>query len=478
VAAAVVGAIALVLYLATLPAGLTWAHHSADGADLALAAYSLGIAHPPGYPAYVLLAHPWTLLPFGEVATRTNLFSAVCSAGVAAALAWALVRSGRHWIAAIVGALSVAGAPLFWSQAIVTEVHALHGLFCTLILAAAVVAQAQADGPSSPGAALAAATGLLWGLSLGNSPTALFLAPLVLLVLWGRPRRIGWACAGLVTGLVVYALPPLRARASPAASWGDPATLDGFFWLVTGSLYRRYVFALPLGDAPGRLLSAAQLLTRQFGVAGLAVAAAGVFAGAVNHGRLWAAIAVSSLLSGAFAVGYDTTDSHLYLIPGVIYCGFWLGAGMDWLLSMAAMRARLVRSAVVIGAVSLLAVTIVCRLPEVSLRHDRGPEALRRRVLDLAPPQALVLSDRDAYTFALWYYQRTCGLRPDTTVVDVGLLGLDWYNARVDEDLGRPGSAALLQSSGHADPQSAAEELGRPVCRIVGDDPLLTCAEG
>ena len=91
--AAAVGLIGLCLYLATLAPGLTWAHDSSDGGELAAAAYTLGIAHPPGYPTYVLLAHLFTRLPVGEVATRTNLFSAVSAAAASALVTLNLARA-------------------------------------------------------------------------------------------------------------------------------------------------------------------------------------------------------------------------------------------------------------------------------------------------------------------------------------------------------------------------------------------------
>ena len=92
-----VGLVSLCVYVATLAPGLTWAHDSADGGELATAAATLGIAHPPGYPTYLLLAHVFTRLPVGEVATRTNLFSALCAASASALLAWTLMGLTMRW---------------------------------------------------------------------------------------------------------------------------------------------------------------------------------------------------------------------------------------------------------------------------------------------------------------------------------------------------------------------------------------------
>jgi hypothetical protein len=55
-----------------------------DAGELIASMKILGIPHPPGTPLFVLLGHVWGhAIPFGEFAWRTNLMSAVFSAGAA-----------------------------------------------------------------------------------------------------------------------------------------------------------------------------------------------------------------------------------------------------------------------------------------------------------------------------------------------------------------------------------------------------------
>src|SRR6266851_395367 len=68
--------ITLVVYSATLAPTVTFV----DSGELIVAAKYLGVAHPPGTPLYVLLAHLFTLLPFGNVAVRVNFASALFAA--------------------------------------------------------------------------------------------------------------------------------------------------------------------------------------------------------------------------------------------------------------------------------------------------------------------------------------------------------------------------------------------------------------
>ena len=69
------------MYVALGAAGTTWY----DGAELALAAATLGVAHPPGEPGYLVLASLAALVPVGDVSFRLTLLSA----GTMAA-SWAL----------------------------------------------------------------------------------------------------------------------------------------------------------------------------------------------------------------------------------------------------------------------------------------------------------------------------------------------------------------------------------------------------
>src|SRR5712692_2800521 len=71
---------ALGLYAWTLAPTVTLV----DSGELIVAARTLGVAHPPGFPLYVLLAHLATLVPFGSVAGRVNFASALFAALAAA----------------------------------------------------------------------------------------------------------------------------------------------------------------------------------------------------------------------------------------------------------------------------------------------------------------------------------------------------------------------------------------------------------
>src|SRR2546423_3669438 len=88
ICAAFVFVAAMTLYISTLAPTVTLV----DSGELMLAAHTLGVAHPPGFPLYVLLAHFFTWLPIGSVAARVNFASAVFAALAAAMLTLAFAE--------------------------------------------------------------------------------------------------------------------------------------------------------------------------------------------------------------------------------------------------------------------------------------------------------------------------------------------------------------------------------------------------
>jgi hypothetical protein len=116
----------MTVYLTSMAPGLTWANLGADGGDLITAAAIGGIAHPTGYPFYLLLARLFQYLPIGSLAFRTNLMSALAAA-TAAVLIYVLVtkylspsKAPQSWVAGLAAGIAFGLAPLIWSQAVVT----------------------------------------------------------------------------------------------------------------------------------------------------------------------------------------------------------------------------------------------------------------------------------------------------------------------------------------------------------------------
>ena len=390
----------LTLYTLMLAPDLTWAHWGADGGDLAVAAAGDRLPHPPGAPLYVLLTRTWLSLSWGaSPAWRLNLFSAIMAALTAAVFAGFLLRRGHDLVVTLVASLSLAVAPLFWSQALITEVYSTAAFFAMLTLALGW------EPPATMRRAFL--SGLAWGLGLSVHPVLVFLAPLWLSV----PRRCfpAWA-SGVLVGLLPYALlPVIGAGMQP---WGDLHSLAGWWEFVTARLYWGYALALPRGYIPQRLLAWTVLLVRQLTPAGVLLALLGL---RVLWQRQKSLVWRTGLAFGAaslYAIGYNTTDSLVYLVPYLALPALWLADGFESLLAQTSWRRfRWL-------ALLLPLAVMIWQWGALDLRRDTAVSTWLDTTLDQAPPDVVLVTTSDGQTFALWYAQEVLGLRPDITVVD------------------------------------------------------------
>ena len=345
---AAAGLLALGLYARTLAPGLTWAHSGADGGDFLAAALTRGVPHPSGYPTYQLLLRAIIAAFPGEPARAGNWLSALCAAAAVALFAdlagRMLVRVsagawGRTQWAALAAALTWAASPTLWGQAVITEAYALNAL-AVVALIWLLWRWREAAGTGGRGWPWLTAAGLTLGAGLGNHLSLALMLPGAAAWLWsGRRERssdltrgLPAAAATTALGLAVYAYLPWAAMHNPPINWEDPRTLGQFWRLVSGSLYRGLVFGLPPAYLPGRLAAWAGEALRQFGGPwGTLLALAGLWRLDRRGHAWWRTTGLIALVYTIYAIGYNTPDSFVYLIPAWCMMALWLAAGLDWL---------------------------------------------------------------------------------------------------------------------------------------------------
>jgi hypothetical protein len=464
---------ALLLYVSTLAPSITWAHAGADGGDLISAAVTRGVAHPPGYPTYVTLGQIAAQIPIGTVAYRFNLMSAVCMALAAGLTALTLARLGSL-SAAVVSGLYFATAPLVWSQAVITEVHALNALIVAATMA--FIAPGIFRNERIPPWRLALAFGL-WGTGFGNSPTVAALSPLMIVV-WYRSIAIGrWmSLLALCLGLSVYALVPLRALAQPPINWGNAVTLPNIVAQISAEMYRGYTLAIPLNELPARGLAVAQLVVAQYGWLGVILGTIGLGAALSSSNRNWRWLALTLLLYLLFAVSYNTGDSSVYLIPVWMFGAWAIARGISVLE-----RASVFQAKTSLRASALLLVLIfgpvfnaVSSYSIINLHDDHAATDFARSILASAPANAVVVTENDAHTFTFWYGRFGEQQRPDLAVVDRRLSGYSWY----DSMLSAQGNAPQLPAYDPQDtwPARLAEmNPARIICMVDAASAQLQC---
>ena len=426
---------ALVVYLLTLAPGLTVANYGTDGGDLIAAARTLGVPHPSGYPTYTLLAWLFTHLPVGVIAFRVNLLSAICAA-TAVGLFFGTARrlfTGNNvpLLLPVATSFTLAFSTLLWSQAVISEVYALLMLFAVLLLWLLV---RWRDGGPDWILGLAA---FLFGLGLGNHLTLIFVAPAALVLLWSERQR--WfrirvllpATGLLIVGLSVYLYLPLAARHRPPVNWGNPQTWRGFLWVVTGEQYQQFAFGLAPSAAPGRILAWAQLLGDQFGWWGLAIALIGAWGWWQCDRRFALSALVWIFLVGLYAFFYDTSDSHMYLLPAVLLMALWWGEGARRLHGLAYTLQPVWHRVALVVIVLLPLASLALNWRAVEPDDDWLAHTYVEQALEQVEPAGLIVVRGDGPTFALWYGLYAEEQRPDVAVVSGPLLAFIWYSQHV-----------------------------------------------
>ena len=469
-----------VVYLKTMAPGLTWANHGSDGGDLVTAAATIGVAHPTGYPVYLLIAQAFQLIPAGSLAYRTNLMSGLAMAsaavlvygGVTRFLSRTTKRSSR--LGGLAAACAFGLAPLVWSQAVITEVYAVQAFFIALILF-------LCTGPVSP--RRDRFCGLMVGLALGTHLTTVWLVPVILLANglrkpWPKSFRFSWRdfhldgasllrqLGFLLIGSWIYLILPLRASRHPLVNWGDPVTPQRFWWLVSGQLYQTDL-SLATSTLWERLQAWAVLFREQFGLIGLFLGLIGLivfFAPTRLH------LITLSIVIGfsAFAIMYDTSDSFVYLIPVVLSFAVWIGLGTDGLIKAASRT--LPRWSGGIGWLILLYLLGLSfyHWPQVDASSDQRAERFGVAIMNTAPPHAILFADGDRAVFTLWYFHYALHQRPDVVVIADNLLPFDWYR----ESLQRTYPDLILPKSTDRPWFVAIDDANpsRPMCYLYASD--------
>jgi len=317
--------IAIVLYGWTLAPTVTLV----DSGELIVVAHFLGVAHPPGFPLWTMLAHVASLMPWGSVATRVNFSSAVFAAVASAMLTLVVAelmivasyvssstgvtkrnprqnkktrsdnQPGETAAGSDIGRLFVLAPALgaglltafsrtLWSYATIAEVYTLNTLLILLIFflmlrwRRRIIEDRTRIGATANAAALAVtahdallyAGALVFGIALGvHHVTVALMLPALGIVVYRTegPRfftskRLLYAALVSLAGLfAVYAYLPLAMSGTPIISWGNPRSLQEIWWHLTGRQYQVF-FAFTPKDIGNHLAEFGRMALREFGV--------------------------------------------------------------------------------------------------------------------------------------------------------------------------------------------------------------------
>lgn len=467
---------ALLLYSWTLAPTVT----TTDSGELILAAYGLGVAHPPGVPLWIMLAHLASLVPVGNVAVRINFSSAVFAALGCAMLTLVVAElavtascfaaprrrnkaarqssnterskaGGLLVFAPAVGAgLLMAFSRTLWAYATITEVYALNALLILLVFFL-VVRWRRRIIETRPDSTAAVATHDIWiyaaafvfGLAMGvHHVTVALTLPAIAVVVYRTEglkffasRRFLYAALVSIGALIlVYSYLPWAASRSPAMNWGNPRSLQEIWWHITGRQYRVF-FSFSPATMGAQFVEFCRMALREFGFAWLPLALflAGVgLASAYKRDRtaFWFLLLIL-LADLAYALSYEIAeDKDAYYLPAFMSIAIAAGLGIHWLIQLAASkRSPVWTPSVAVATLIILtsATAFAANWPFNNRRHYFIADDYVENLFSTIAPNGLLLTEDWQVASPVLYVQEVERRRPDVKVIDINLLRRSWY---------------------------------------------------
>lgn len=442
------------VYMLTLAPSVTFF----DSGEFITAIDSLGSAHSPGYPLFLMYAKPFTWLPIGNVAFRVNLATAFSSSAaclgvyiLASYLLKGTELTSKHRFnsfavkaAALAAACSFAATPRLWLQSNHDKPYPLLAFMTAVIFYLLLKWRDHYNQGHDRPAYIYVCT-FLAGMSMGLHQTIVLMLPAWLLLLlmtdWRlvyRVREFLLSVAFAMLGFSIQLYLPLRATSNPLLNWGDPKTLTQFLWHFLRKGYPE--------DSHGRdgSLLWAQIkafnVPHEFTWLGAILLIFALCCLWRRHRALVAAYLVCLITFLLVIAGYfnATTDliflteeffTPLYLLTAVL-----IGVGLFNLLAFAVKRAAIPER---LGlTVYLLVVVMFFSLPvalcatnfyendqhDNYIAYDYASNSLRS-----LPQNAVMFTWGDSGAFPLWYLQGVERMREDVDLPHTPHLVFDWY---------------------------------------------------
>jgi hypothetical protein len=433
--------VTLLIYLKTLAPSVAYMFD--DSLEFQLLASRMAIAHPTGYPFYSLLLKLATFLPFGDVAYRANLLSAVSGAGAIAFLYLAARSVTRRFVRAenplgeilarapaLVAALTFAFGETFWSQAILAEVYALQALL-TAVMLWLVLRWGEIQGEPRARSEKKAPLVLIafWaGLMLTHHRMSVLIFPA--LAVYGlsydrsflrQPRTLVKLVLAFVLPLLLYLYLPIRGMTTSSLDGAYQNTPAGFLNWVLGTAYTVFITQNPLSEARDASYYWT-LLVHTFTAFGWLAAFGGCIAAFLRAWREWLLLTLGLAANLVFALTYRVADINVFFIPTFLFGAMFLAAGLAGLLWLAfyALSNRVAAIAACAGALALLWIPMgmyQANVARVDLSNKTDVIEYGRAILAQPLPNNATIVGILGEMSLVRYLQETQGLRPDVETI-------------------------------------------------------------
>jgi hypothetical protein len=449
---------AILLYTSTLNRDV----QPADSGELQIAAFTLGIPHPPGYPLFTMLGWLFAQIPIGSPFTRISFLSVIASTAtlllvsltvqILSAKLGEAGGSGEDtripkWSGILFGlaaAFALGTSTTFWAQATTTNIRSLTAFFTALMIFALALLYSQESRelkPTAPAGPVLCVFACALGFGVGHHASLVFIGAimslLALIIVMQRKvpaRMLIPAGLCLIATQAVWLYLPLRDAAGARFAPGNLTTIGGllFHIFARGFAGDMLAFASPefLFD---RLAILPTLFQFEFSIPILGFMLLGTLALLVRRRSIDIVLVVAFAVHTFITITYRAPQTVEYAMPSWIILCILFGCGgvavytvVYRLINLITNRLRHELHIVHAHLVALDTLLVLCgvflvrdawdRFPSfVALSNDQSTRSAASTSLATVPPGSAILAQWHQAT-PMWALQEVEGLRRDVRV--------------------------------------------------------------
>ncbi|MFH1861028.1 MAG: DUF2723 domain-containing protein, partial [bacterium] len=421
-------------YLHLIPPTVTFS----DSGDFITCAYTMGIAHPTGYPTWTMLGHLLTKLPLSNIGMRVTLLTCISGALAVMLVYFCLLKLTKRVVIAIAASCVFAFSFTHFRVSQIADVYSLYIFFAALVVLVLLVWREH----KKPFHLYLGA--FVYGLAFTNHLLIITLFPAIVYLIWTVDKKalLSVRTMSILTlcffiGLLPYIYLPVRGFQNPLIDWGEPTTITSFLRLITGGIYKDSMFKE--ASSPAQLWETwgyhFYLLGKQFTFWLSPLILLGLWKLYRTSLRLLIFLCLIFFCNTIYSLGLQKViqglmDHESYHLPSFMVMSILLGYGImtvyDWVGVRYAAKKVVYCLASLLPIIPLVSYYHQADMSRYFFAHDYGMNLLQH-----LPKKAMMFNQVDYNVFPLWYLQYVENVRLDVPVFSVLFLTRPWYVERL-----------------------------------------------
>jgi len=466
--ASISGLIVFSVYLFTLAPTVV----KIDSGELAAVQYTLGVAHPTGYPVFTIIGYLFQQIPLPLTPIyKSNILSAVfCSIAtiffIKAAFNFLFLSFSGFYepvktknkkdkknsvpekpllnethlkFSAVLSGFILSFSKTYWIQSTSVEVYSLQLLFFSLILfALSRISENISNREYSFNNWIFLSISFAFGFL--NHMTTLLFIPAAIYLFFRQYKIKSVSFIDIIKFSVVftiilaaaYSFIIIRAQHNPDMNWGNAENLVRLFRHISGKQYSVWMFT-GIDAAKKHLLFFFENFISEFRTAAIAVIITGLIISLQKFAVVEKMLLITFVFSVLFTVNYDIVDIETYFLSALIISTIWFSFGVFWLLER--FSARKINTAIAFSVLLLpLLFEVYFNYSEADQSDNYFYEDYTKSLLGSVEINSIILSYQwDYFISASLYFQKAESFRPDAAVIDKELLRRSWYFKQIEK---------------------------------------------